>query len=210
MALCALLAAAILADSFLPPVSTIMMARWARGAPVERDYTALPAIAPALVAAVIASEDARFCRNHGVDWGALREVVSHEGPEGPSRGASTITMQTVKNLFLWPSRSALRKAFEIPLSLGLGTVWSKRRVLETYLNIAEWGDGIFGVEAAARRYFGKSAAALSAQEGALLATALPNPVARDAGHPGALQRRLAARLMQRVARFPPNLACVTP
>ncbi len=187
-----------------------MALRYVRGEPVARDYTAISSIAPALLEAVVSSEDAGFCRNRGVDWGALREVVAEEGPDGPSRGASTITMQTVKNLFLWPSRSAIRKALEIPLSLGLGLTWSKRRVLEAYLNIAEWGDGIFGAEAAARHYFGKSAAGLTAQEAALLATALPNPILRDAGHPGALQRRLAARLMQRVARHPPNLACVIP
>jgi monofunctional biosynthetic peptidoglycan transglycosylase len=144
---------------------------------------------------VIASEDARFCLNDGVDWDALYQVMHKAGP--PSRGASTITMQTAKNLFLWPGRSKVRKGLEIGVALILGKVWSKAHVMEAYLNIAEWGDGLFGVEAAARRYFHKSASQLDAREAALLATSLPNPIKRDAAHPGPMQRLLAARLIAR-------------
>ena len=140
-------------------------------------------VAPAAVAAVIASEDATFCMNGGVDWGALHEVLAGAGEAGPSRGASTLTMQTVKNLFLWPGRSVLRKGLEIPMALVLGKLWPKRRVIEVYLNIAEWGDGTFGIEAAARRYFHKSASALDPREAALIATALPNPLKRDPARP---------------------------
>jgi membrane carboxypeptidase/penicillin-binding protein PbpC len=102
-------------------------------------------------AAVIASEDATFRRNRGVDWGALHQVLS--GAEGPTRGASTITMQTAKNLFLWPGSSVLRRGVEIPMALVLGQVCSKARTLEIYLNIAEWGDGLFGLEAEAQHIF---------------------------------------------------------
>ena len=165
-------------------------------------------VAPVAVASVIASEDARFCLNDGVDWGALHEVLNGAGNGGPRRGASTITMQTAKNLFLWPGRSVVRKGVEIGMALVLGKVWSKARTIEIYLNIAEWGDGIFGVEAAARRYFHKSAGQLDAREAALLASSLPNPVKRDAAHPSSFQRRLAAGVMARVSRRPDLLSCL--
>ena len=117
-------------------------------------------------------------------------------------------MQTAKNLFLWPGRSVVRKGIEIPMALVLGKVWSKKRTIEIYLNIAEWGDGLFGVEAAAERYFHKRASQLDAREGALLATALPNPLLRNPAHPAALQRRLAAGVMARVARSTDLMSCL--
>jgi monofunctional biosynthetic peptidoglycan transglycosylase len=132
-----------------------------------------------------------------VDWGALHEVVeeAEKDEDSPSRGASTIPMQTAKNLFLWPSRSYIRKGIEIPLALLIDLAWSKRRILEIYLNIAEWGDGIFGAEAAARHYFHKSADRLDAREAALLATALPNPRLRNPARPSPRHAGLAARIM---------------
>jgi monofunctional glycosyltransferase len=175
------------------PVSTLMLARAIVGKSYQRDYAPLRTIAPAALAAVIASEDASFCDNDGVDWGALRAVMNDRHGE-PSRGASTITMQTAKNLFLWPGRSAIRKGIEIGMALVLGEVWSKARTLEVYLNIAEWGDGLYGIEAAAQRYFHKSASQLSPHEAALLATALPNPIRRNPARPSPMQRRLAASL----------------
>ena len=135
-----------------------MLARTIEGKSYERDAVRLRDVAPAAVAAVIASEDASFCSNDGVDWGALDLVLGRAGRNGPSRGASTITMQTAKNLFLWPSRSVIRKGIEIGMALALAKTWSKARTLEIYLNIAEWGDGIYGIEAASRRYFHKDAA----------------------------------------------------
>ena len=206
IALLLVFSAALAFDSVAPPVSTLMLARTLHGKSYERTYVRLGAVAPVLVASVITSEDGQFCRNGGVDWASLGEVMSDE--DGPSRGASTITMQTAKNLFLWPGRSAARKALEIGVALLLGKIWSKAHTIEVYLNIAEWGDGIFGADAAARRYFGKSAAELGAREAALLAAALPNPMRRDAGHPSPLQRRLAARLMQRVRGMDAYLDCV--
>jgi len=190
------------------PVSTLMVGRMVEGKSYERDYVKLGRIAPAAVAAVIASEDATFCLNDGVDWGALHKVLSGAGEDGPSRGASTITMQTAKNLFLWPGRSAVRKGVEIGMALVLGKAWSKARTLEIYLNIAEWGDGLYGIEAAARRYFHKSASDLNASEGALLATALPNPIHRNPAHPTALQRRLAARVDAKVHETSDRLNCL--
>ncbi len=190
------------------PVSTLMLARTVTGRPTDRIATSLDDMAPAALAAIVASEDATFCTNDGVDWGALHEVLHSAGGRSPSRGASTLTMQTVKNLFLWPGRSPLRKGLEIPMALALGKLWPKRRVLEVYLNIAEWGDGIFGIEAAARRYFHKSARALDAREGALLATALPNPMKRDPARPTAIQRRRAEIIMMRAAADPDALKCL--
>lgn len=194
--------------SVVPPVSTLMLARTIEGKTYERDNVPLRNISPAAVAAVIASEDATFCLNDGVDWGALHKVLSGAGEDGPSRGASTITMQTAKNLFLWPGRSVVRKGLEIGMALVLGKAWSKARTLEIYLNIAEWGDGLYGIEAAARRYFHKSASDLNASEAALLATALPNPIHRNPARPTALQRRLAARVDAKVHESSDRFTCL--
>ena len=188
------------------PVSTLMLARLVEGKPYERLPVRLADVSRAAVAAVVASEDATFCSNDGVDWGALREVV--DAPGGPRRGASTLTMQTAKNLFLWPGRSVVRKSLEIPMALALGALWPKRRVMEVYLNVAEWGDGVFGIEAAAEHAFHKSAAALTLREGALLAAALPNPRERDPAHPKPLQRRHAAEVLERAERAPNALRCL--
>ena len=193
---------------FATPVSTLMLARKIEGKAYERLPVRLGDVAPAVIASVIASEDATFCRNDGVDWGALHEVMNGSGRVARIRGASTITMQTAKNLFLWPGRSVLRKSVEIPMALVLGKVWSKRRTLEIYLNIAEWGDGLFGVEAAARRYFHKHASELDAREAALLATSLPNPIERNPSHPRLFQQRLAAALEAKASRAPEAAGCL--
>jgi monofunctional glycosyltransferase len=195
--------------TFVDPVSTLMAARTLQGKPYERISVRLADVAPAAVAAVIASEDATFCHNDGVDWGALHEVMRGARGGEPKRGASTITMQTAKNLFLWPGRSVLRKGFEIGMALVLDKAWSKRRVMEIYLNVAEWGEGLYGIEAPSRRYFHKPASRLDAREGALLATALPNPLLRDPSHPRAFQRLLAARVMARAAAMSERLGCLT-
>jgi monofunctional biosynthetic peptidoglycan transglycosylase len=208
LGLLVVLAGLILLWRVVPPVSTLMLARWATFRGVDRTYVPLARISPRLVAAVVISEDALFCRHHGVDWGALNEVINEADEDGPSRGASTITMQTAKNLFLWPQRSAIRKGLEIPLALVLDRGWGKKRVLEVYLNIAEWGDGLFGAEAAARRYFHKSASDLSQREASLLATALPNPILRDPSRPKRRQAVLAAINAGRVAGAEGYLDCV--
>ncbi len=193
---------------FVPPISTLMIGRTLLGRDVVRVWVPLEAISVNLQSASIMSEDARFCRHRGVDWSALGDELQRNSLTDRSRGASTIAMQTAKNLFLWPARSFVRKGIEIPIALTLGVAWPKRRILEVYLNIAEWGEGIFGAEAAARHYFGKSAANLSAREAALLATALPNPLRRDPRRPGARHRALANRILERSRDAAPWLDCL--
>jgi monofunctional biosynthetic peptidoglycan transglycosylase len=202
------LAALIVLWRVAPPVSTLMAARWVTLHGVDRTYVPLARMSPRLIAAVIMSEDAQFCRHRGVDWGALNEVIADADEDGPSRGASTITMQTAKNLFLWPGRSAIRKGLEIPLAMVIDRAFGKRRVLEVYLNIAEWGDGVFGAEAAARRYFRKSASDLTQREASLLATALPNPILRNPSRPKRRHAVLAAINAGRVVGAETYLDCL--
>jgi monofunctional glycosyltransferase len=173
------------------PISTLMLWRWATGARVERIYVSIDAVAPALPLAVLVAEDARYCIHGGVDFAAMRDAMDEADEISQMRGGSTIAQQTAKNLFLWPGRSVVRKALELPLALWLDLVLGKRRLMEIYLNIAEWGPGgEFGAEAGARRAFGKSARELSAREAALLAAVLPNPRRRSAARPGPGVRRL--------------------
>jgi monofunctional biosynthetic peptidoglycan transglycosylase len=209
LALAVALAALVALDTVAPPISTLMLGRTVLGKRYERVYVKLSDIAPVTVASVIASEDAGFCKNDGVDWGALHEVMRGAGKNGPARGASTITMQTAKNLFLWPSRSTIRKGIEIGVALVLGKVWTKAHTMEVYLNIAEWGDGLFGIEAAAQHYFHKRASQLDARESALLATSLPNPIKRDAARPSPMQRILAARIVARARDSGDRLNCLS-
>jgi monofunctional biosynthetic peptidoglycan transglycosylase len=174
------------------PVSTLMLWRWATGKRVVRTVVPIGRIAPTLPATVIASEDARFCTHRGVDWQAIRDALDEADDLSEARGGSTITQQTAKNLFLWGGRSVVRKVLELPLALWIDLVLPKRRVLEIYLNIAEWGpDGQFGAEAGARWAFGKSASELTPRDAALLAAILPNPRRRSARQPGPAVRRLA-------------------
>lgn len=181
------------------PVSTLMLADLALLKGYDRQWVALDDISPNLVQAVMMSEDGQFCRHAGVDWGEMKAVVEEALDGETTRGASTIPMQTAKNLFLWNGRSFVRKALELPIAVVADLAWSKRRMMEIYLNIAEWGPGIYGAEAAARHHFGVSAADLSRRQGALLAVALPNPLTRVAGKPGNGMLRLA-RVVERRAR----------
>lgn len=191
-----------------PPASMLMAIRWAQGNAIDYRWMPLERISPHLAHAVIAAEDGRFCEHSGVDWDVLDRLM--DDPDGPSRGGSTLAMQTAKNLFLWPARSYLRKAAEIPLALWIDFAWPKPRVIEVYLNIVEWGPGIFGAEAAAQHHFGKRASDLTAKEAALLAAALPNPHERNAGKPGPGLRKLAARLARRIPAAKPHLGCLDP
>jgi monofunctional biosynthetic peptidoglycan transglycosylase len=193
----------------IDPVSMPMLWRWVTGARVERIFVPLRRIAPALPLAVIVAEDGSFCRNRGIDLGAMREALQQSEDIGESRGASTLTQQVAKNLFLWQGRSFVRKALEIPLALWINVVLPKRRVLEIYLNIAEWGpNGEFGAEAAAHWAFGKSAHDLSGREAAELASILPNPIRRSARTPSFLVRRLAGLYERRAADHPGLDACL--
>jgi monofunctional biosynthetic peptidoglycan transglycosylase len=169
----------------VPPISTLMIYERLFG-PVQRTWVAFDDIAPSLPAAVVMSEDGKFCEHWGVDWQELGKVIDRRN--GPNRGASTVSMQVVKNLFLWNSRSYVRKALEIPLALYADLIWSKRRMMEIYLNVVEWGSGIFGAEAAAQHYFKRSAKALTPQQSALLVAALPNPIERNPAKPSRFLR----------------------
>jgi monofunctional biosynthetic peptidoglycan transglycosylase len=174
------------------PVSTLMLARWLTGRNVERSYMPIDRLAPTLPLSVLAAEDDRFCTHHGIDWQEIHAALQEADDISEARGGSTITQQTAKNLFLWPGRSFVRKALEFPLAMWIDLVLPKRRIMEIYLNIAEWGPhGEFGAEAGARSAFGKSAADLDRREAALLAAILPNPVRRSAHRPGPGVRRLA-------------------
>lgn len=208
LALPVLLLVAILLYAFVPVPSTLMLGRWLTLQPVERRWVPLAEISPHLIRAVIAAEDQRYCSHRGVDWVELNAVMEDE--DGPSRGASTLSMQTAKNVFLWPGRSYVRKALEIPLAMAIDFAWGKPRVIEVYLNVAEWGEGVFGAEAAAQRSFGKPAARLSPAEAARLAAALPNPLLRDPARPSRGLQAGAARIQRRVGQIGPLGDCAVP
>lgn len=191
------------------PTSTVMLWRNFTGARVERQFVKFDRISPALALSVIIAEDGRFCTHHGVDFKELSDAIADADDLDGMRGGSTITQQVAKNLFLWGGRSYVRKTLEFPLALWIDLVLSKRRVLEIYLNIAEWGpNGEFGAEAGSRRAFGRAARDLSAYQAALLAAMLPNPVVRDAKVPGPGLRRLAGLYTGRAARSPEAAACL--
>lgn len=191
-----------------PPVSALMLQQLAVGQEIEHQWVPIDEISPNVIRAVLVSEDGRFCEHNGIDYEAIQAAIERAG-RGSMRGASTISMQVIKNLFLWPSKSYLRKAIELPLTYVMELVWSKRRIMEVYLNIAEWGPGIFGIESAARYHFNKSARRLSEREAARLAVALPNPLIRDAGEPGPGMQRLANSVQVRMRLAPSGqLACV--
>jgi monofunctional glycosyltransferase len=189
-----------------PPFSTLELWQRLNGVSVEKRWVQLDDIAPVLMHAVIMSEDGQFCFHRGVDVRELRAVLE-AGSERP-RGASTIPMQTAKNLFLWPSRSYVRKALEVPLAIWMDFVWSKRRMLEVYLNIVEWGPGVFGADAAARHWFGVPAAQLSRAQAARLAAALPNPHLRNPARPGPGTQRVAGIIERRAAQAGEYVRCL--
>ena len=191
------------------PISTVMLWRDLSGERVVHQYVPLERISSALMLAVIIAEDGRFCSHHGVDFTELRGAIADAEDLEDLRGGSTITQQVAKNLFLWPGRSFVRKALEFPLALWIDLILSKRRVLEIYLNIAEWGpNGEFGVEAGSRRAFGKPARDLSRYQAATLAAVLPSPSKRDARSPGPGLGRLAGLYVSRSGRSPEAANCV--
>ncbi len=193
---------------FVRPVSTLMLADLVTLQGYDRRWVPLEDISPVLINSVIMSEDGQFCRHLGIDFGELRGVVSNALAGEPTRGASTITMQTVKNLFLWNGRSIVRKVVELPLAAYFDLVVPKWRIMEIYLNIAEWGPGLYGIEAAAQHHFGVSAKQLTQRQAALLAVALPNPITRDPAKPSAGLRRLANLIQRRAARSGDYVQCV--
>jgi monofunctional glycosyltransferase len=208
LALTGLVLALIVAYRWVdPPISALMLGQRLAGDPIMQRWVPLERISPNLQLATIVSEDGRFCRHWGVDWDELEGAIE-SARDGIARGGSTITMQVAKNLFLWPSKSYVRKAIEIPLTYVIEAAWSKRRILEIYLNVAEWGPGVFGAEAAARYHFRKPASQLSAREAALLAVSLPNPFERQAGSPGPGTSRLADNLQARMRTAQGSVYCL--
>ncbi|SOC37849.1 monofunctional biosynthetic peptidoglycan transglycosylase [Rhizobium subbaraonis] len=198
----------VYAIGFVHPVSTLMLRDLVTLQGYDRRWVDFEDIAPVLVQSVMMSEDGQFCRHGGVDWGEMRGVVNDALEGSPTRGASTIPMQTVKNLYLWNGRSFVRKALELPLAMAADTIWSKRRLMEIYLNVAEWGPGIYGIEAAAQHHFDVPASKLSRRQAALLAVSLPNPIDRNAGKPGRGLQRLAVVIERRASRSGEYIKCL--
>lgn len=192
---------------FVHPVSTLMLKDTVTLSGYDRRWVDIEDIAPVLVHSVTMSEDGQFCSHHGIDLAALNEVIEDALDGEPVRGASTITMQSVKNLFLWQGRSIVRKALEAPLAVMFDLILPKKRIMEIYLNIAEWGPGIYGIEAAAGHHFGRSAAKLTSRQAALLAVTLPNPKLRNPARPTKKLNRLASIIQKRARAATSHIAC---
>lgn len=195
---------------FLPvPVTPLMLIRLIEGESLSKHWQPAHRIANSLKASVIASEDNKFCQHSGFDWDAFADVASEFKNEGKLRGGSTISMQTAKNLYLWPGRSWVRKGLEAIYTPMLEFMLPKERIMTLYLNIAEFGPGIYGAEAAAQAYFNTSAAKLSPYQAALLAAVLPNPRQYNAGRPSAYVQGRAATIRLRVKQLGPLLSCTS-
>lgn len=198
----------VYAVEFVRPVSTLMLWDLATLKGYDRRWVAFEDISPVLVQSVMMSEDGQFCAHYGVDVRQLQGVLEDALEGEATRGASTIPMQTAKNLFLWNGRSFIRKGLELPLAFGADAVWSKKRLMEIYLNIAEWGPGIYGIEAAAQHHFKTSAAKLTRKQAALLAVSLPNPITRVASKPSRGMNRLANVIQRRANASGEYIKCL--
>jgi monofunctional biosynthetic peptidoglycan transglycosylase len=193
---------------FVHPLSTLMVKDLLTFQGYDRRWLPIDDIPPVLINSVMMSEDGQFCFHGGIDWAQLNGVIDDAMAGEPTRGASTITMQTVKNLFLWQGRSFVRKALEAPLALYFDALVSKRRIMEIYLNVVEWGPNIYGAEAAAQFHFNRSARDLTRRQAALLAVSLPNPATRNPGKPGPGLRRLAGLIERRAAQSGDYVQCI--
>lgn len=192
LGLAAFYGALILIFAVLPvPTNIYQLQESVRLGGIDRDWVGWDEIAPEMALSVVAAEDANFCLHWGFDMKAIRLAIA----EGGNRGASTLSQQTVKNVFLWHGRSWLRKAAEGVLTPVVELVWTKRRILHAYMNVAEFGEGVFGVEAAAQHWFGVSAADLTPTQAARLAAVLPDPKTRNPANPGPLVRRRTASIL---------------
>ena len=201
----------VLVHALIPPPMTMLMAGQAlAGKGLDYRWRGLNDVSPNLVYAVIAAEDARFCSHQGFDIEAIRKALRTNQEGGKVRGGSTISQQTAKNVFLWPGRDWIRKGFEAGYTVLIEAVWTKRRIMEVYLNVAEWAPGVYGAEAASRHWFSKSARDLTPREAARLAAILPSPRRYSAGTPGRYVRRRAARVQAsaQVVRNEGLAACV--
>lgn len=193
-----------------PPITSVIALSKLRGFTVQQQWVPLENMSRSLPMAVIASEDGRFCAHWGVDWSAVKEAIDEGGGLAGFRGASTIPMQTAKNLYLWNRRSYVRKIVEGPLAYAISIAWPKQRVMEVYLNIAQFGPGIFGAEAASRHYFGKSAATLTRREAVMLAATLPSPRTRNPAKPNARMLRVVRVIDRRLPAMATRADCVLP
>ena len=188
----------------VPPPQTPLM--WMRGPPTDYRWTPISKISPYLARSAVAAEDEGFCTHNGFDRAAIERawqsyVGADEDEKATLRGGSTISQQTAKNVFLWPGRTWVRKALEAWITVYIETIWTKKRILEVYLNVVEWGPGIYGAEAAARHHFHKSASALDAHEAALLASVLPSPLKWSASKPGPYVQGRAEVIAGRAAKL---------
>jgi monofunctional biosynthetic peptidoglycan transglycosylase len=190
-----------------PPITPLMLIRLAEGEGLERTWMPLERISVHLRTAVIAAEDNRFCEHHGFDFEALGQEIDAWLAGQRPRGASTITMQTAKNILLWPGRDPVRKILEAWLTPQIELLWSKQRILEVYLNIAETGPGLYGAEAMARAAFAKPAADLGRREAALIAATLPNPREWSAARPTSAIDRRSRQILTRIRQLGPLLDC---
>lgn len=178
-----------------PPITLLMVERMVEGQGVHKSWRPLSRISPALAESVIAAEDARFCSHHGFDFAAMRAAAAHNARNpGAVRGGSTLSQQTAKNVFLWPARSYVRKGLEAYFTVLIEALWGKRRILEVYLNVVEWGPGVYGAQAAAQRYFDRDASDLTAVEASRLAAILPDPLKWKAVRPGRYVIRRSRRI----------------
>lgn len=189
----------VLAYRFLPvPVTSLMVIRLFEGEGFDHQWRSLRDISPKLADAVIAAEDAQFCTHHGFDVEAIEKALKHNRKGRKIKGGSTISQQTAKNAVLWPQRSWVRKGAEAYVTVLMEAIWPKRRIMEVYLNVIEWGPGVYGAEAAARHHFGHSAKTLSNREAARLAAVLPSPRKWNAGKPGPYVRARAGTIQARM------------
>ncbi|MCC7049948.1 MAG: monofunctional biosynthetic peptidoglycan transglycosylase [Alphaproteobacteria bacterium] len=191
-----------------PPLTPLMLLRLGDGVGIDHASVALGQVSASLPRAVIAAEDNRFCLHHGIDFAAIQDAIDEHEDGRALRGASTITMQLARNLFLWPGGGFLRKGIEAATALAIDALWPKRRQVEVYLNIVEWAPGVYGAEAAARHHFRKPAARLTARESALLAATLPSPRRWSASQPGSYVQNRADIIQQRVGQLGALLACI--
>ncbi len=199
-----------------PPATPLMLWRWAvEGAGIDRRPVPLEAVAPSVLRSLIAAEDARFCQHYGVDFAAVQDALEDYQEDGRLRGASTLTMQLARNLFLGvgggPVLGGLRKGLELPFALAIDALWPKQRIVEVYLQVAEWGEGVYGIEAAAQRAYGTSARALSYSQAARLVAVLPSPRRWSAAVPTPYLQRRAETIARRAQSLDAGLvACAIP
>lgn len=194
-----------------PPLTPLMVIRLFEGYGLHKSWAPLTRISPYMPAMVVASEDNLFCEHNGFDWAAINRAMEKWQNGDPHGGASTISQQTAKNIYLWPGQTYFRKALEVPLTILLEKVWGKRRIMEVYLNIIEFGPGIYGVQAASRAYFHVNASQLTPRQAATLAAILPNPLHWSAKNPGPYIRQRAGIIVHRPYQLGnPMLSCAMP